>query len=176
MRKWIVGILIAVLSFGGVAYAADVAAPTIADVYNLLVGMEADIAAIKAQTAPAAPANQAGELAKATSADGKVTLTVTSVMAGPDATVVGVSINNQSASPVMMNSLMSTSLTAGGVKLEISPFAGISGEVLPGTTARGVLLAGPAPATAADLVFRTELYDTKSYDDVLETTLTLKLK
>jgi hypothetical protein len=178
MRKWLVGILIAALSFGGVAYAADAVAPTIADVYNLLVEMKVDLAAVKQQTAPGASANtnQAGELAKATSADGKVILTVTSVMAGPDATVIGIAIQNNGTSPVMMNSLFGTSLTAGGVALKIEPFAGLSGEVLPNTTAKGVILAGPAPAAAADLTFRTELYDSKSFDDVLETTLTLKLK
>jgi hypothetical protein len=76
----------------------------------------------------------------------------------------------------MMSNLTGTSLTAGGVKLELSPWSGISGEVLPGTTAKGVLLAGPAPAGSTDVTLRVKIFDTKTYDDVLETALTLKLK
>ena len=75
-KKWIVGVLVALLTFGGVAYAADAVAPTLTDVYNLLQEIKAELAVVKQQTAPGASANtnQAGELAKATSSDGKVTI------------------------------------------------------------------------------------------------------
>lgn len=172
MRKWFVGVLVAALMCGGVAYAADVAAPTLADVYKLLTEIKSDVAALKGGSSNT---NQAGNLASAASTDGKVTITITSLMAGPDATVVGFSIKNETASPVKMGTF-TTALTAGGAKLELSPYSGLLEDILPGTTAKGLLLASPVAASATELTFRTEIYDSKSYKDVMETSLVLKLK
>jgi len=174
MKRWLVVVLIVALAIPGLAYAADAAAPTIADVYQLLVEMKADLATIKDNTS-FAKANQAGTLATAASNDNKVTITITSLMSGPDATVIGVSVTNKSSSPVRMSSI-DTTLAAGGTKLQLSPMTGIVDEVLPGTTAKGVLLAGPAPASATDVTLRTGIYDSKTLDDLIEPTIVLKLK
>lgn len=178
-KKWIVGVLVALLTFGGVAYAADAVAPTLTDLYNLLQEIKAELAVVKQQTAPGASANtnQAGELAKATSSDGKVTIVITSLMAGPDATVIGFTVTNNQASGEIMMSSFDTKLTAAGQEIKKDTLRdGLQGNVLPNTSKKGLILADPLPANATELVITTKLYDTSNYNTVLAPTFTLKLK
>ena len=173
MKRWIGLAVAGVVLFSGVAYAADTVAPTLADVYKAVIELKADVAQLK--TDGFTRANASGKLASATSADGKVTLEVTSLMAGPDATVVGVKITNASGREIRMNTTFDLSLVAGGRQIKILEDNGLTDEVLPATSSHGLLLLEPLPKDVKEVTLRAKLYDTNSYDDVLEPTLVIKV-
>jgi opacity protein-like surface antigen len=174
MKRIIAVVAVCLFLFAGVAAAADVAAPTLADIYKAVMELKADVAQLKADGFT--KANASGQLAVANTTDGQVTIEVTSILAGPDALVVGVKITNNSATSVRMNTLLYTSLTAGGQRVEILETKGVTGEILPKTTVKGVILATALPKDSKDVTFRTVIYNDKTFAKVLEPTMVIPVK
>lgn len=172
MKRILAIAAILVLVLGGVAMAAEVA-PTLADVMKAIQELKADVAQLKADGFT--KANSSGQLATAKTTDGLIVLEVTSLMAGSDATVVGVKVtNNTKDKQASFNELAST-LTAGTKQLEVTLTAN-SGAVLPGTAKQFVLLAEPMPAGAKEVILRTRLIDSKAYSTIMDVTLNVPVK
>lgn len=174
MKRILIGALIVIFAFAGVAMAAETAVPTLADVLTAIQELKADVAQLKADGFT--KANKAGTLATATSSDGLVILEVTSLMAGPDATVVGVKVTNKSTDQQpMFSGEISTTITAGGAELKIKMSQG-TGNILPGTSKQFILLADPLPKDAKEVVMRTRMIDSKTYKTTMEPTITVPVK
>lgn len=156
-----------------VVAAADVVNPTLADVYKAVTDLRADIAQLKADGFT--KANSSGQLATAKSADGLVILEVTSLMAGPDATVVGVKLTNNTKDVEAYVSDMYTSFVAGGKELKVT-YTLESGKVQPGSSKQLVFLAEPMGKDVKEVVLRTRVIDSKAYKTLMEPTLTIPVK
>lgn len=171
MRRILAGVL-AVLLMTGVGYAAETAAPSLGDIYKAIMELRADVATLKAGSP--AKGSAAGQLATVSTPDGLVTLEVTSIMAGPDATVIGLKVTNKTADKkIGIDTTFSASIVAAGQEVKILEESGFSDPTLPGTTRKGVILAAPLPAGATDITFRTDLYDREELRTLIEPTLTL---
>lgn len=173
MKRIVAVAAILLLTMAGVAVAAETVAPTLADVYKAVMELKADVAQLKADGFT--KANSSGQLATAKTTDGLVVLEVTSLMAGPDATVVGVKVTNSTKEAEVLFSDMNTTLVAGGKELAVK-LTLESGKVLPGTSKQFVLLAGPMGKDVKEVTLRTRVIDTKSYKTLMEPTLAIVVK
>lgn len=172
--KRIVAIVAAIIVLAaGVGYAAETAVPTLADVMTTLAEIKADLAALKADGFTRTAAS--GKLATASTKDGLVSIEVTSVTAGPDGTIVGVTITNKTTDKhARMMTSVSTSLVAGTAQVKMLEDNGPM-EVLPGTSGKYVLLFDALPKGTTEVTLRTQVYDSRAFDDLLEPTLVIKL-
>jgi hypothetical protein len=174
MKRILIGALIVIFAFAGVAMAAETAVPTLTDVLTAIQELKADVAQLKADGFT--KSNTAGILATAKSTDSLVILEVTSLMAGPDATVVGVKVTNKSTDQMpMFSGEISTTLTAGGAELKIKLAQG-TGNILPGTSKQFILLADPLPKDVKEVVMRTKVIDSKTYKTTMEPMVIISTK
>lgn len=173
MKRILAVASILVLLIAGVAIAADVA-PTLDDVYKAILEIKTDIAQLKADGFT--KADSSGQLAVAKSEDGLVVLEITSLVASPDAAVIGMKVTNNSKDKYAKpNFLMSTTLVSAGKEINILHDEGL-GETLPGTSKSYLLLTEPLPKGAAEITMRTSVYDSKTYSKIMEPTLTIRVK
>lgn len=173
MKRVLAIAVVLVLLLTGMAMAADVA-PTLADVYKILMEIKADVSQLKADGFT--KANSSGQLAVAKTSDGLIVLEITSLVSGPDASVIGVKItNNTKDIHARPNFTISTTLVAAGKEIKILHDEGM-GAALPGTSKTYLLLTDPLPKGAKEITMRTNIFDSKAYSAVMEPTMTIPVK